>query len=336
MYKRVAPSGRPHGPEVLDRLRDLRVRGRVAGPGQSRSPPRRCARDRSATTGSAPSGRAGDGQHAPARVPAPRRTRARSGPPPRPWAYRPPRARGRRQASRRAPRGRREVDPRVPGRPGGQLLRPVVIGQAPHLPRGQVQEVDVVPAVAVGDEGQPRPSGEYRGRDSWAEWPTRRCASPPAAGTIQMSPPETNAISAPSGLGAGCAKVGPGAPGPAAAPGRHGLAGHEGQKEKESGSVPRRLHRASPSAPGQSRVAVVGQCCAFGPLLLARLDPDGEPVVPRGERTRGERRPDARGVVGEVEVHDHAALRRRARRSRGIARRRRCPCPLVESANTSM
>src|SRR5580704_5670373 len=47
------------------------------------------------------------------------------------------------------------------------------------------------------------PSGEYSGRDSVAGCVTSRCASPPAAATVQISPPETNAISRPSGEIAG-------------------------------------------------------------------------------------------------------------------------------------
>ena len=43
------------------------------------------------------------------------------------------------------------------------------------------------------------PSGDHRGRLSVAGSLTKRCASPPAAGTLQMSPPETKAISRPSG-----------------------------------------------------------------------------------------------------------------------------------------
>src|SRR6187549_1689501 len=43
------------------------------------------------------------------------------------------------------------------------------------------------------------PSGEKSGRRSYAGSATRRCASPPAAGTTQMSPPDENAISRPSG-----------------------------------------------------------------------------------------------------------------------------------------
>src|SRR5688500_3064772 len=44
-----------------------------------------------------------------------------------------------------------------------------------------------------------RPSGEYIGRVSLAAFEMRSRASPPAAGTVQMSPPETNAISDRSG-----------------------------------------------------------------------------------------------------------------------------------------
>src|ERR1700733_6867281 len=47
------------------------------------------------------------------------------------------------------------------------------------------------------------PSGEYIGRDSVAGFVTSRCASPPVAATVQMSPPEANAISLPSGEIAG-------------------------------------------------------------------------------------------------------------------------------------
>src|SRR5947208_820056 len=43
------------------------------------------------------------------------------------------------------------------------------------------------------------PSGEYRGRDSFAGCEMRSRASPPRAGTSQMSPPLTNAIVDPSG-----------------------------------------------------------------------------------------------------------------------------------------
>src|SRR5471032_2117377 len=43
------------------------------------------------------------------------------------------------------------------------------------------------------------PSGEYIGRASVAGSATSSRASPPAAGTVQMSPPETNATSRPSG-----------------------------------------------------------------------------------------------------------------------------------------
>src|SRR5437660_10370412 len=56
-----------------------------------------------------------------------------------------------------------------------------------------------------------RPSGEYNGRDSLAGWDTSKRASPPLAGTVQISPPETNAISAPSGDNAGSVKYGCGA-----------------------------------------------------------------------------------------------------------------------------
>src|SRR5665213_3604973 len=52
------------------------------------------------------------------------------------------------------------------------------------------------------------PSGEYSGRDSSAGSEISRCASPPFAGTVQISPPEANAISLPSGESAGFAKVG--------------------------------------------------------------------------------------------------------------------------------
>ena len=50
------------------------------------------------------------------------------------------------------------------------------------------------------------PSGEYKGRDSVAGCETNSRASPPAVGTVQMSPPETTAISRPSGEMPGSAK----------------------------------------------------------------------------------------------------------------------------------
>src|SRR5712692_10073243 len=43
------------------------------------------------------------------------------------------------------------------------------------------------------------PSGEYSGRDSEAACDTRSRASPPAAGTVHMSPADAKAISRPSG-----------------------------------------------------------------------------------------------------------------------------------------
>src|SRR5262245_12697858 len=43
------------------------------------------------------------------------------------------------------------------------------------------------------------PSGEYNGRESYAACDTSSRASPPAMGTVQMSPPATNAISRRSG-----------------------------------------------------------------------------------------------------------------------------------------
>ena len=42
-------------------------------------------------------------------------------------------------------------------------------------------------------------SGENTGWVSLAAFETRSRASPPAAGTVQMSPPDTKAISLPSG-----------------------------------------------------------------------------------------------------------------------------------------
>src|SRR5260370_396651 len=52
------------------------------------------------------------------------------------------------------------------------------------------------------------PSGEYSGRDSSAGSEINRCASPPFADTVQISPPDANAISLPSGESAGLAKDG--------------------------------------------------------------------------------------------------------------------------------
>ncbi len=52
------------------------------------------------------------------------------------------------------------------------------------------------------------PSGEYIGRDSVAGCDTSRCASPPREGATHMSPPETNAISEPSGESEGSESMG--------------------------------------------------------------------------------------------------------------------------------
>src|SRR5262249_51457583 len=53
--------------------------------------------------------------------------------------------------------------------------------------------------VRVDTNASDLPSGEKSGRDSVAGFATRRRASPPFEGTVQMSPPETNAIVFPSG-----------------------------------------------------------------------------------------------------------------------------------------
>src|SRR6185369_6452727 len=53
-----------------------------------------------------------------------------------------------------------------------------------------------------------RPSGEYSGRASFAGCDTSSDATPPVAGTVQISPPETNAISFRSGESDGSVKYG--------------------------------------------------------------------------------------------------------------------------------
>src|SRR6185369_5047597 len=55
-----------------------------------------------------------------------------------------------------------------------------------------------------------RPSGEYNGRASFAGCDTSSDATPPTAGTVQISPPETNAISLRSGESDGSVKYGRG------------------------------------------------------------------------------------------------------------------------------
>src|SRR6476619_6623805 len=64
--------------------------------------------------------------------------------------------------------------------------------------------------VRVDVKARRLPSGENNGRDSVAGCETTRRASPPAAGTSQMSPPLTNAIVAPSGEMPGSANDGSG------------------------------------------------------------------------------------------------------------------------------
>ena len=55
------------------------------------------------------------------------------------------------------------------------------------------------PPVRVETNASSRPSGENSGRRSLAGSATSSRASPPLAGTVQMSPPDVNAISRPSG-----------------------------------------------------------------------------------------------------------------------------------------
>src|SRR5580765_1121752 len=55
------------------------------------------------------------------------------------------------------------------------------------------------PPVRVDTNASMRPSGEKSGRDSVASCATSNRASPPDAGTVQISPPDTKAISLPSG-----------------------------------------------------------------------------------------------------------------------------------------
>src|SRR6185437_601641 len=64
------------------------------------------------------------------------------------------------------------------------------------------------PPVRVDMKASLLPSGEYKGRDSSAGLEISRRASPPSEGTVQMSPPEANAISLPSGEMAGVAREG--------------------------------------------------------------------------------------------------------------------------------
>src|SRR5262245_25886601 len=64
--------------------------------------------------------------------------------------------------------------------------------------------------VRVDVKARRLPSDENNGRDSVAGCETSRWASPPAAGTSQMSPPLTNAIVAPSGEMPGSANDGNG------------------------------------------------------------------------------------------------------------------------------
>src|SRR5436189_2830352 len=52
------------------------------------------------------------------------------------------------------------------------------------------------------------PSGEKSGRESYAGCATSKCASPPPAGAVQMSPPETKATVLPSGDSEGSKSAG--------------------------------------------------------------------------------------------------------------------------------
>src|SRR5271155_2266502 len=62
--------------------------------------------------------------------------------------------------------------------------------------------------VRVETNARRLPSGEYNGRDSVAGFETSKRAAPPLTGTVQISPPETNAISVLSGEMAGSEKYG--------------------------------------------------------------------------------------------------------------------------------
>src|SRR2546423_1323854 len=62
--------------------------------------------------------------------------------------------------------------------------------------------------VRVDTNASLRPSGEYMGRDSVAGCETSSRATPPDVGTVQMSPPDTKAISERSGERAGSVKYG--------------------------------------------------------------------------------------------------------------------------------
>src|SRR5689334_24409634 len=64
------------------------------------------------------------------------------------------------------------------------------------------------PPVRVEMNARRFPSGEYSGRDSWAGCETRSLATPPVDGTVQISPPDENAISLWSGEIPGSANVG--------------------------------------------------------------------------------------------------------------------------------
>src|SRR5690349_25025259 len=64
------------------------------------------------------------------------------------------------------------------------------------------------PPVRVEMNARRLPSGEYRGRDSYAGCEMSSRATPPVDGTVQMSPPDTNAISLWSGEIPGSANVG--------------------------------------------------------------------------------------------------------------------------------
>src|SRR5687767_7462102 len=55
------------------------------------------------------------------------------------------------------------------------------------------------PPVLVETNASRRPSGEKRGRDSVAGCETSNRATPPVIGTVQISPPDTKAISVRSG-----------------------------------------------------------------------------------------------------------------------------------------
>src|SRR3954468_7287102 len=144
-------------------------------------------------------------------------------------------------------------------------------------------------------------SGEYIGRLSLAALEISRRASPPDAGTVQMSPPETKAISVPSGEMPGSAKAGF-----AAGAGRVCASSAVSRQIKSERCIMRRLYRTG---------STYDYTCegSWRPLHCAERDRTPRRVLRRrGFRDRERHRRRERRCGCQDRAADHRRRRSRA------------------------